>query len=570
MPQQGIKALVLAAGPGTRLLPHTRQVPKPLFPVAGRPVIDIIIWRLISQGISAIGVNTHHLHEQVQAFISSRNYPVPVVTRYEPEMLGTGGAIGNFADFLGYSRPFVVINSDILTDIDIREAAEQHMARSPAATLIVHDCPEFNKVRIDAKGLVREFSGAGEENERCLAFTGIQVIDPVIYDYIPAGPHVSSIDVYRSMIAGGLAVIAHESTGHFWHDMGTPGRYFKAVAESMAPGAFKKAFNRKPVNPVAWRRLSGDGSDRRWFRVSDNDRSLIVADHGIRTEPGLSEFDSFVLIGRHLEKIGAPVPEIYCHDRFSGIAFLRDLGDTLLQAKAGKTSGGQEVEDLYRLIIEKAVDMNIRGARGFEPGWCWQESFFSRKTVVEKEGMYFVRSFLEGFLGMKIKETESLHREFERIADVIEDCGFTGFMHRDLQSRNIMIKDNGCFFIDFQGGRRGPVQYDLASLITDPYADLARELRQRLLIHAIERLEAKTGALDRAKFLRGYLYCAISRNLQALGAYGYLTVEKQKKDFARYMAPALKNLRSLVASTRDPTLPELGRIADRAGNLLGT
>ncbi|MFO7930035.1 MAG: sugar phosphate nucleotidyltransferase [Thermodesulfobacteriota bacterium] len=568
MHNQGVKALLLSAGRGTRLLPHTRKLPKPLFPVAGRPVIDIIIWRLIEQGISAIAVNTHHLHQQVESFISSQSYPVPVVTRYEPEMLGTAGAIANFSDFLGNRDPFVVMNSDILTDIDIKGVVDRHRENAPAATLVVHDCPEFNKVRIDKNGLIKDFSGHPEKDECCLAFTGIQVIDPVIYKYIPKCPHADSIDVYRSMIGGGLMVMAWKSFGHYWHDIGTPERYCRAVAGTLSPAAFEKAFKTRPGSKLSWQQLAGDGSDRRWFRLKAGGKSLVMADHGIQSDREISEFDSFVSIGSHLHKQGISVPEIHLHDRFSGLVFIEDLGDISLQSAVLKTADPEAAETLYRQAIDRALDMSIKAARGFDPAWCYQEPAYGRDTIVEKEGMYFAKAFIDRFLAMKDFDNNLLYREFERLADVIEACGTQGFMHRDLQSRNIMVNDRGCFFIDFQGARRGPVQYDLASLITDAYVDLEPAMRRRLLEYAADRLEDRTGGIDKTVFYRGYHYCAIARNLQALGAFGHLTGARHKPQFAGYMKPALKNLSALLARTEDPSFPCLADTVSRAEKLL--
>ncbi|MFW6081654.1 MAG: sugar phosphate nucleotidyltransferase [Desulfosalsimonas sp.] len=569
MQQQGIKALVLTAGFGTRLLPHTRKVPKPLFPVAGRPVLDLIICRLIDQGICAIAVNTHHLHQQVESFISSRSYPVPVVTRYEPQILGTAGAVANFSDFLGNREPFVVINSDIITNIDIKSAVNRHKENSSVATLVVHDCPEFNKVRIDENGLLRDFSGKPREDERLLAFTGIQVLDPGVYEHIPPGPGVDIIHVYRVMISRGLTLTAWESFGHYWYDIGTPERYRTAVTETIGPEAFEKAFARKSPSRISYQQLAGDGSDRNWFRLGAGGRSLVMADHGIQSEPGPSEFDSFVAIGTHLHKKGLAVPEIYIYDRFSGLVFLEDLGDETLQSAVLETSDSAAAETLYRQVIDHALEMSIKGVEGFDPGWCYQEPEYSRNTIVEKEGMYFADAFLDRFLGMKDFDRKCLYAEFGRLADVIEECATPGFMHRDLQSRNIMLNQLGCFFIDFQSGRRGPVQYDLASLITDPYVELDRDLRQRLVDHAAERLGSETGGIDKSVFYRGYHYCAIARNLQALGAFGHLTASG-KPQFGRYMLPGLRNLSGLLSSARDPAFPYLADTVSRARKLIGS
>ena len=112
-----MKALILAAGYGTRLRPYTEHTPKPLFTVAGRPLLDIIITNLHKAGCEAVIINTHHLHQEIEAFVTARSYGLPVTTRYEPQILGTGGAIKNVIDFWDH-QPFMVINADIVADID--------------------------------------------------------------------------------------------------------------------------------------------------------------------------------------------------------------------------------------------------------------------------------------------------------------------------------------------------------------------------------------------------------------------------------------------------------------------
>ena len=142
-----MKAMILAAGLGTRLSPFTANIPKPLLPVGGRPLLDIIIHSLQNAGCEAIIINTHHLYKKIDFFLSSQKYSIPVFTRYEPLILGTGGAIKNVADFWD-DQPFMVINSDILTDIDLRDVYEFHLNHKYPATLVMHDYKEFNNVLI--------------------------------------------------------------------------------------------------------------------------------------------------------------------------------------------------------------------------------------------------------------------------------------------------------------------------------------------------------------------------------------------------------------------------------------
>ncbi|MBS0012593.1 MAG: phosphotransferase [Desulfobacterales bacterium] len=567
MPDNAFNALVLAAGLGTRLRPHSRNVPKPLFAVAGRPVIDIIISRLIDAGVSTIAVNVFHLPDQITEYIASCNYPVPVVCRQEPHLLGTGGAIGNFSDVLG-NRPFVMINSDILTDIAIEKVVRQHNTRRPAATLVMHDHPDFNKVSVDLQGRITAFAPPAGQNQSLMAFTGLQVIDPVIYEYIAPKQAVSSIDLFSAMIADGRRIEAYPASGHYWIDLGTPRSFRQAVIDTMAPEIFERLTGQKPrADDLCCRALAGDGSDRQWLRLAFNNQNLIVADHGINTENSVTEFDAFVAIGGHLFDKGVCVPEIHAHDRFSGLVFVADLGDTLLQQAVENAPGPELVEKYYKEVIDRLMDMHSRGSEGFDPAWAYQGAIYDRQMILEKEGRYFVAAFLQNYLEMVEIETNALESEFCTMADIISESCCYGFMHRDFQSRNIMVTPKGFFFIDFQAGRMGPLEYDLASLITDPYVALAPELQNRLVDYAMHQLGIRAGR-GKKIFQKGYRCCAISRNLQALGAYGRLVREKGKTGFARYMPPALNNLERLTTGTADPRLPVLAKTVGHARRLL--
>ena len=135
-----MKALILAAGLGTRLRPYSENTPKPLFTIAKRPLLDIIISNLIDSGCKAIIVNTHHLHQKIDSYLARKKYPVPVTTRHEPDILGTGGAIKNVADFWD-NTPFMVINSDIVTDIDFKGVYEFHLNHCHPVTLVLSQRP---------------------------------------------------------------------------------------------------------------------------------------------------------------------------------------------------------------------------------------------------------------------------------------------------------------------------------------------------------------------------------------------------------------------------------------------
>lgn len=569
-----MKAMVLAAGLGTRLLPHTRHLPKPLFPVGDRPLLDIHIRRLADAGCEAVLVNTHHLAEQIEAFIAAAGYSIPVAARYETEILGTGGAIRNASDFWD-ERPFLVVNSDILTDIDLAGVYDFHRNHSDPATLVVFDDPRFNTVRLRRDGTVIGFGGFGgfegcggcdaaeppKESTPFLSrtFTGIQVLDPMVLDFIPEGVFSSSIEAYQKMIGQGLTIRGYGADGFEWRDLGDPERYRDAVLDDAAPRAFAAAFPGRRGDPVRQTPLAGDGSDRRWSRLTTSAGSLILADHGIRgVEPGTREVDAFVNIGRHLFRKAVPTPMIHWEDRFSGLVFLEDLGDVHLQSRVEsmvRVGEGERIQPLYRQVIDHLLRLGIDGRDGFDPEWTWQSRDYDRSLILEKECRYFVDAFLVGFLGKRV-DFRDFQSEFQAIADGVIQNGVPGLMHRDMQSRNIMVRDGRCFFIDFQGARFGPLQYDLASLLIDPYVALGASLQKQLLEDYMEQLSTLL-PLDREGFRRGYEFCALTRNFQILGAFGFLSRVKGKKAFEVYIPAALSSLQERLNGFQGAGFPRL-------------
>ena len=560
-----MKALILAAGFGTRLAPYTDQTPKPLFTIGGRPLLDILIRRLQAAGCEAVIVNTHHLYRQIEAFIADRQYAVPVSTRYEPRILGTGGAIRNAADFWD-DRPFFVINSDIVFDIELKRIYRFHLEHTHPATLVLCDHQRLNSVAVDENGFIAGFENRNRKTAKdpsgLFTFTGIQVIDPELIDFIPDNTFSSIIDAYRAAISKGLKIRAFISQKGCWTDVGTPERYTEAVLERMSPEAFRIASPGFSPGRIDRIKLKGDGSDRKWYRLRASDRTVVLADHGIFRGKSPSEADSFVAIGTHLNAVGISVPKIYHYDLFSGMVFLEDLGDVILQDVILRANGVDKVISCYERVIDAMIRMSLRGAQGFDTAWTYQTPEYDKKLILEKECGYFVDAFLRGYLGMDISAEdmpEGLKVEFEVLADRALENAVIGFMHRDMQSRNIMVKEDRFYFIDFQGGRIGPIQYDLASLLIDPYVDLPGQIGRRLMEYATDRLSSRI-PVDKQKFYTCFDYCAIARNLQILGAFGFLSRVKKKPDFEQYIPAAVRTLSRLLKAGKESPFPVLSSV----------
>ncbi|BBO79543.1 hypothetical protein DSCO28_01090 [Desulfosarcina ovata subsp. sediminis] len=558
----------MAAGFGTRLAPYTDTIPKALFPVGGTPVLGRMIVHLKRAGCTEVAVNTHHLADQIHAYLSASDFGLPVHLSRETAILGTGGAIRQLAAFWD-AEPFVVVNADIVTDIDIARVYETHRRAYRTVTLVMHDRPPFNQVWIDTNNCIRGFSRfsgrATPPGQRKLAFTGIHVMDRRIVERIPDHGFCDIISVYQQMIDDGMPIHAHVTDGHYWQDMGDPQRYRDAVVDAMAADVFQSVFGGTPPAAIDCRPLSGDGSDRGWFRLKSGTQQLILADHGITPDPTGSEFNAFVNIGDHLYRSGLPVPRIHARDPFSGLVFLEDLGDCHLQQAVNQARTPDAVERHYRQVIDVWINLTAKAADTFDPSWTCQSPAYDVALILEKECRYFVDAFLNGFLNLAVDYAD-LHKEFTQLAQATMANAIEGLIHRDFQSRNIMIRGGRPYLIDFQGARKGPIQYDLASLLIDPYINLDTGLRQRLLQTAVEPVSHRRRC-DPDQFMRGYHCCTVTRNLQMLGAFGFLSRVKKKTEFEKWIPAAAGMLENHIQRLEGLHLPQLRAVAQKIARL---
>ena len=308
----------------------------------------------------------------------------------------------------------------------------------------------------------------------------------------------------------------------------------------------------------AWESMTGDGSDRVFMRVRGDQGGAGVLVYG----PDPAENRSYENIGRHLWRVGRYGPEFFGADQERGLFLVEDLGDLHLQAWAQ----GMDRESLTAMYIETTVmlaDVHERASAGFDPDWCHQTRQYDRELILDRETGYFEHSFLRGHLGM-LRSSSALKKEFEGLADRALDGTGPGFMHRDCQSRNIMIKDGKPRLIDFQGARLGPSGYDLASLLYDPYIKPDAGLRTVCLEqYQVRRLES--GDFDRDSFIRTWPFLAVCRLLQALGAYAFLSGVRGKTQFLQYIPTALDSLGGLLSNEKFAFMPELRRLVLEMG-----
>jgi aminoglycoside/choline kinase family phosphotransferase len=315
---------------------------------------------------------------------------------------------------------------------------------------------------------------------------------------------------------------------------------------------FEQHFQHPPTRVV---QLQGElgGSGRKIVRLSDGKQSAIGILHDVREENA-----AFLAFSRHFRRHGLPVPEIYGEDLGRGAYLEQDLGDSsLFEFLSGHRSGetiAPEVVEAYRKVIAVLPRFQVDAGRDLDYSVCYPRGRFDRQSI-DWDLNYFKYYFLR-LAGIPFNE-QALEDDFDRLTELLLSAPQDYFLYRDFQSRNVMLLDGQPFFVDYQGGRKGALQYDVASLLFDAKADLPPEIRQQLLGYYLDQLATHI-AFDRDEFLRYYYGFVYVRIMQALGAYGFRGFYERKPHFLQSVPYALKNLRWLLHNVTLPVaLPTL-------------
>src|SRR5215831_11680055 len=255
---------------------------------------------------------------------------------------------------------------------------------------------------------------------------------------------------------------------------------------------------------------------------------------------------AFLEFSRRFRKHGLPVPEIYA-DALDEDAYLEeDLGDTtlfeFLSANRAGDSVAPAVIDAYRKAVAVLPRFQIEAGRDLNYAVCYPRDSFDRQSIAWDLN-YFKYYFLR-LAGIPFNE-QALEDDFARLTDFLLTAGRDYFLYRDFQSRNVMLRDGRTFFLDYQGGRKGALQYDIASLLYDAKADLPPQLRQQLLDHYLDSL-GRFSDLTREGFMHHFYAYVYIRIMQAMGAYGYRGFFERKAHFLQSVPYALKNVRWLL------------------------
>jgi aminoglycoside/choline kinase family phosphotransferase len=295
------------------------------------------------------------------------------------------------------------------------------------------------------------------------------------------------------------------------------------------------------------------GSGRTIVRLTGGKFSAIGILYSVREENV-----AFLEFSKHFRRHGLPVPEIYGEDLSHGAYLEEDFGDTTLfeflgQNRTGDAIAPQAIE-AYRTVVAWLPRFQVEAGRDLNYKVCYPRASFDRQSIAWDLN-YFKYYFLR-LAGVPFNE-QALEHDFGRLTKFLLAAGHDYFLYRDFQSRNIMLRDGQPFFLDYQGGRKGALQYDIASLLYDGKADLPPDLRQELLDYYLDCLG---GFIDfkREAFMEYYYAYVYVRIMQALGAYGFRGFYERKAHFLQSVPYALKNLRWLAHHVKLPiALPAL-------------
>ncbi|MSR22738.1 MAG: phosphotransferase enzyme family protein [Gemmatimonadetes bacterium] len=330
---------------------------------------------------------------------------------------------------------------------------------------------------------------------------------------------------------------------------------------------FRRTFG---APPASVERVAADGSNRTYVRLRGGPHGSVIGGFG----PDRDENRAFLSFTSTFRDLGLPVPELFAADEEAGIWLLEDFGDTTLfralsvaregadgsfAQEGGDDGFPDDVLRVYERVIDLLPRFQIEGGRAIDFSVAYPREAFDAQSM-RWDLNYFKYHFLK--LARIPFNEQRLEDDFERLIDFLLQADAGHFLYRDLQSRNILVKDGAPHFIDYQGGRRGALQYDVASLLYDAKAAIPERVRERLLARYLDAL-ADRMLVDRDRFGELYLGFVLCRILQAMGSYGYRGFFERKPRFLESVPYAASNLGRLLENGLSVPLPELGRALGR-------
>lgn len=288
--------------------------------------------------------------------------------------------------------------------------------------------------------------------------------------------------------------------------------------------------------------LPSSGSNRRYFRLTGENGDTLIGVKGTSVEENVA----FVKISEHFYNQGIPVPRVFAVSDDKNFYIQEDLGDEILfkATEKGRTCGSfsDEERELLRKTMAKLPEIQFLGADGLDFSVCYPQPEFDER-MISFDLNYFKYCFLKA-TGLDFSEIK-LEDDFQRMSDILMRSTSATFLYRDFQSRNVMLVNGEPYFIDFQGGRKGPIYYDVASFVWQAKANYSEELREELVKTYLNSLR-KYMPVDETYFRQQLRHFVLFRTLQVLGAYGFRGYFEKKPHFLQSVPYAIDNLRRLL------------------------
>ncbi|MDD5706747.1 MAG: phosphotransferase [Kiritimatiellae bacterium] len=588
------KAIVLAAGLGVRLRPFTLMSPKALMPLGGQPLIEHTLHQLEAWGVTEIAVNLHWLAPPLSDYLRARRGAARIHLSREPQILGTAGALRPLRDFVG-SEPVWIVNADIVWRVAPTPLVRAWQRAGALAALWLVPDRGPRTVETDASGAIATYRSERRGAAGTATFSGLQLVAPRIYDYLPDALECSLIEVYERAAAAGERVLGVTVPGRTrWDDAGTVEAYLRLRRvtrrerkRATAPPSDCSVATVAPQPAARTRQLDEDfrvdrdghvwfpaqawpdaalapvlvemgwplesteveplparGSDRSFLRLRHDGRTAMYVRYGTERD----ENARYAAHARFLRDAGVPVPRVLAELAEARAIVMEDAGrecvrDLVLRDPAC-------AEHLYLRVIDMVVRLHrsataMAALRGYQMAapfgrdlYLWERDLFLNHIV---RGRHGIRRMPVG-----------LPQEYAKVAQRLTHTHSVAIVHRDLQSSNLMLRHGRIKMIDFQGMRYGAAAYDLASLLCDPYVRLPAPLRGRLLAAYAARDEVCAAAA------RDFAWGAVQRMTQALGAYGRLT-GLGLKGWEQHIIPAAETLSQMASLCGLPVIAELAR-----------
>lgn len=600
------KAFVLAAGFGTRLLPLTRDLPKPLIPILQVPNLERILRLLRRWNVEDVLINIHHRADRIVDYVRKRPADgLRIALSFEPVILGTGGALRKAEWWFDKGDPFWVINADIVADLN---PAPLLAAYEPLKTIAVvwvdsRRGPQTVDVR---NGEIRSFQTATPGAPETYTFCGVHLVNPVLLDrskgFLAPDPKFESIiTAYEKARAAGWRVAAVELPGAFWADIGTPRQWLDCTRALCGGGSFVDAHPTAIIHPRAFVQNAIIGAGARLGPRARVENAIVAAgtrvNWGVKlmalkaraafSEPlvgalSAAGWDPDQTTALPLDARGSQraFTRIACGRRTAILVeydarrventlyarharFLRSLDLPVPEVLADWPSPHASLfEDLGDESLQcwtsgrhhGAIAAKYRAVIEVLARWHRHATAAARRRKIPLmpsfgpelyrwERNYFADQMLRKREKLPEPEIAAILRELAAIARPLVRCK-AALLHRDFQSSNILIARGRPWVIDFQGMRFGPPAYDVASLLCDPYVELPEPLIEELL-EAYARLSPYGN-----ETIKVFWPAAIQRLAQALGAFARLGASPETREFARHIPAARRMMLRALARVR--------------------